>query len=175
MNVMVFHDYSPSPEEAAMAKLLKWAEDHQALGRTPALRIFGHNNPDPSPGTESYGYDFWLELPQGQDWVGADEGLNDGGGDAAPSIVNFKGGWYAALHHDGPGEQIPETWKRLVALLAESPLEGSEHQWLEEHFLTSDSAGPVLSIDCLAPIRRARTQGGPGGSRLSGTRDVKLR
>jgi hypothetical protein len=39
-----------------------WAEAHNLLGKPH--RLFGYNNPDPSPGSPNYGYDVWLTVDE---------------------------------------------------------------------------------------------------------------
>jgi DNA gyrase inhibitor GyrI len=146
MKVAVFHGFGRSPEEIAFQKLRRWAERSDALSSDPPPRVFGFNNPNPSAGSESYGYDFWLELPE--------ESPTGRRAEEEGICVEFLGGLYAALRHDGPAETIPSSWQRLVSQVAESECEHADHQWLEEHFpdLTADPR--VLCLDCLMPIRR---------------------
>lgn len=68
-------------------------------------RIFGFNNPDPTPGSPNYGYKFWITAgPE----VQAKEGF---------TVKEFAGGLYAVTRcpvHDA-GPDIPTMWKKLVA------------------------------------------------------------
>lgn len=142
MTVARFHGYGPSPEVIAFGKMREWM---QGAGISPdSVRIFGFNNPNPEAGSESYGYDFWVELP-------ADSAARAAA--ASVETKEFEGGRYAALHHEGTGKTIPATWKRLLSQLARSPYDHAHHQWLEEHFVDFDAETEVLSLDCLAPIR----------------------
>ncbi len=142
MTVARFHGYGQSPEDIAFEKMKEWM---QGAGISPdSVRIFGFNNPNPEPGSESYGYDFWVELPEGSPPRAAA---------ASVETKQFDGGRYAALHHDGPPDGISATWKRLVAEVAKSIYEHAHHQWLEEHYIDFAREGEVLSLDCLAPIR----------------------
>jgi DNA gyrase inhibitor GyrI len=157
MSVLVFHGYGKSPEELAFGKLAQWVKTNDAMSREPKPRIFGFNNPNPSPGSEQYGYDFWLEVPDGSGFA---EGLQAQSSaseeDDGPVVHHFDGGLYAALHHEGTGETIPGTWKSLVEMVEQSAYAHASHQWLEEHFVDFRNTGDVLSIDCLMPIAKGR-------------------
>lgn len=138
MTVARFHGYGREPEDRAFTLMKEWMLGNDIDPGT--RRIFGFNNPNPQPGSESYGYEFWVELSEPE---------------KAPEVerIRFDGGRYAALRHDGNGETIPRTWKRLVELLAESTHDHAHHQWLEEHFIDFAEENEVFSLDCLAPIR----------------------
>jgi DNA gyrase inhibitor GyrI len=145
MRVARFHGYGASPEGIAFGKMKDWLSAHGVRSGRPACRVFGFNNPNPEPGSTNYGYEFWVELPPDSSLErAADEGVETRG---------FDGGRYGALRHEGPGETIPQTWKRLVGLIGSSTHEHAHHQWLEEHFLDLGSRTEVLILDCLAPIR----------------------
>ena len=150
MRVARFHGYGATPEGIAFGKMQQWLESHGMSAEKPPCRIFGFNNPSPESGSPNYGYEFWLELPSGSTLEATAESAalrNE------VEIRKFDGGRYAAMRHEGGGETIPKTWKRLVAQVAESGHEHSHHQWLEEHFPASGTESGELSLDCLDPIR----------------------
>ena len=99
----------------------EWAKSHD-LPRGQH-RIFGYNNPDPSPGSPNYGYDVWLTV---------DESVQ-ANGDAR--IIEFPGGLYAVTRIDvkNPWDDIPGTWQKLVKWMESSKYQHGRHQWLEEH------------------------------------------
>jgi len=156
MDVAVFHGYGASPEMIAFGKLVRWIKETNAMDRVPKPRVFGFNNPNPSPGSEEYGYDFWIELPP-------DSGLAERvskqpetvGDDNQPARLRFEGGLYVALAHEGPGETIPNAWASLVETAARLGYAHGKHQWLEEHFIDLTRDDGVLSLDCLLPVSRA--------------------
>lgn len=143
MRVARFHGFGPEPEmiafESMKSRLLSATG---TAGRPP--RIFGFNNPNPEPGSPNYGYEFWVQILAASDLEAAA---------ADVEVGEFAGGRYAALRHDGTGETIPATWKRLVGLLSAGGYDHAHHQWLEEHFVDFGARTEVLYIDCLAPIR----------------------
>ncbi len=141
MRVASAHAHSASPEHEAWTTLIAWAKPKGLLDDPDAHRIFGFDNPTPSPGSPNYGYEFWIVV----------------GPDAEPEgeikIKDFPGGLYAVTRCKGV-QNIGPTWKRLVAWREESKYRYAHHQWLEEHI------GPVdvpqdeeeLVLDLCMPI-----------------------
>jgi DNA gyrase inhibitor GyrI len=134
--------HSASPEGEAWEKLIAWAQPKGLLADRKAFRIFGFNNPNPSPGSPNYGYEFWIT-------VGPEV---EAEGDA--EIRSFAGGLYAVTGCVGV-ESIGPTWQKLVTWADDSPYKHAGHQWLEEH------VGPVepvpeaeLALDLYMPIAR---------------------
>ena len=66
MQVASFYGFGSEPEFQAAAKLLAWAEPRGLLDGGVEHRIFGFNNPSPSAASPNYGYEFWLELKNGE-------------------------------------------------------------------------------------------------------------
>ena len=143
MRVASFHAFSSSPEVEAWDKAVNWAKSHGFWQEPPALRIFGFNNPDPSPGSPNYGYEFWLT-------VGTDVKS-----DGENKIKEFSGGMYAVLRCDvtgNPWDIIPPTWGKLVKWFEASHYKHGNHQWLEEHLSHSQSQGQGFVLDLYLPI-----------------------
>ena len=131
MRVASAYGFGPSPEEVAWAKLAAWAQPKGYLSNREQHRIFGFNNPNPSPLSPNYGYEFWME-------VGPEE-MPEG----EIRIVDFAGGHYAVTDCPVPKENfdvIGETWKRLVYWREHSSYQYGAHQWLEKHVETDDPA-----------------------------------
>jgi DNA gyrase inhibitor GyrI len=139
--VVAFHAYGPSPELAAWARLWEWAGSRGTLPGASGHRVFGFNNPDPSPGSPNYGYEFWLEL-------GADDVVDD-----SSEAKLFAGGWYAVTRCTGAAN-ITDTWARLCAWVDEENRERGSQQWLEEQVpplsQAVDEAG--LTLDLYYPL-----------------------
>jgi DNA gyrase inhibitor GyrI len=143
MRVMAFHGFGEGPEMQAHAKLAAWSKQTgiQADGKTH--RVFGFNNPDPTPGSPNYGYDVWIT-------VGPDV---KAGGEAQE--INFEGGLYAVAHCDvkAPYDDIPQTWQKLVKWLEDSKYKHAKHQWLEEHLTLPVKDGDEFVLDLYLPVR----------------------
>src|SRR5512137_1602722 len=78
-----FHGFGTGPETIAWSKLEAWATAKGFMGDLVQHRIFGFNNPDPSPGSPNYGYEFWMVVgPQVQPEPGV-------------PVKEFAGGLYA--------------------------------------------------------------------------------
>lgn len=133
--------FSPSPEHDAWNKLVTWAQSKGLLDDPETHRIFGFNNPDPSPGSPNYGYEFWITV----------------GPDAEPEgdvrIQEFSGGPYAVTRCKGVGN-ITETWKQLVRWCEDSQYRCASHQWLEEHIGPVDTPQDEdeMLLDLYCPI-----------------------
>ena len=137
MRVASVHAYNASPEGDAWNKLIAWAKLKGLLNDPETHRIFGFNNPDPSPGSPNYGYEFWIVVgpevePEGE-----------------VKVKEFSGGLYAVTRCKGV-DNITSTWKRLVAWSEESKYRHAHHQWLEEHIgpanVPQDEEGLVLDL-----------------------------
>lgn len=138
MRVASVLGFGPSPELAAWQKLAAWAGPRGLLAEPGRPRIFGFNNPSPTPASPNYGYEFWIE-------VGPEVESDD-----QVQVKAFAGGLYAVTRCQGV-ETIGETWKQLVAWLAASPYRQACHQWLEEH-ISVNMAPDDLILDLCAPI-----------------------
>jgi len=136
MRVASFHGFGPNPEHLASEKMSAWASPRGYFEDRAHHRVFGFNNPDPSPGSPNYGYEFWMQV--GPD-VQPEPGL---------PVKEFAGGLYAVARSRGI-EQIGPTWSRLVAWCEDSP-----YRWgcgcLEAHVagVTDDE----LVLDLFLPL-----------------------
>jgi DNA gyrase inhibitor GyrI len=140
-----FHAYGKQPELDALTKLKTWAKAKGFSGDPAYRRIFGFNNPSPSPGTPNYGYEVWLVVGP----------LVQPEGDM--EIINFPGGLYAVLHWDGrsdPNEGILAAWKELVLWREGSPYQSAGHRWLEEHLSPDEGSQAGFTLDLYLPIAK---------------------
>ena len=142
MRVVCINGFGEGPERMAFDKMKGWAKAHPLANRPH--RIFGYNNPDPSPGSPNYGYDVWLTVD------GSVEAEDDA------RIIDFPGGLYAVTRIDvkNPWEDIPGTWQRLVKWMEASKYRHGGHQWLEEHIGPLDVMGgdQPFTLDLHLPI-----------------------
>jgi DNA gyrase inhibitor GyrI len=142
MRVACVNGFGEGPEGQAYEKMLAWASTHPVLDKP--YRLFGYNNPDPSPGSPNYGYDVWITVDKS---VQAD-------GEAR--IIEFPGGLYAVTHLEvkDPYTDIPSTWQKLVKWLENSKYRHGRQQWLEEHIGPLDEKVNSLpfTLDLHLPI-----------------------
>ena len=82
-------------------------------------KIFGFNNPNPTPGKEEYGYEVWITV----------NGMDDTGDDRI-KIKKFAGGKYALLSTNV--KEVGDAWKKFGEWVKESEYDYGTHQWLEE-------------------------------------------
>jgi DNA gyrase inhibitor GyrI len=143
LRVASFTAYSSSPEGEAWRKMVTWAEDQGVLTYPHGQRIFGFNNPGPTPGNPNYGYEFWLTVgPEVQ-------------GEGEVEIKDFPGGMYAVARCEDLAV-IGQRWQELVQWQQASGYREGRHQWLEEH-LEPVEIGPQvdeasLVLDLFLPI-----------------------
>lgn len=142
MGVVCINGFGEEPERMAFEKMKTWAEAHHLLGRK--YRLFGYNNPSPSPGSPNYGYDVWLSV----------EGSIPA--DREARVIDFPGGLYAVtrIEVQRPGDEIPQAWQKLVRWMESSKYHQGRHQWLEEHIGPLDETVNALplTLDLYLPI-----------------------
>lgn len=142
MRVACVNGFGEGPEEMAFEKMKAWAEAHNLTGKPH--RLFGYNNPDPSPGSPNYGYDVWMTV---------DESVQ---ADGDTTIIDFPGGLYAVtrIGVKEPGNDIPAAWQKLVQWMEASRYHHGRHQWLEEHIGPLDEMGGAqpFTLDLHLPI-----------------------
>jgi AraC family transcriptional regulator len=142
MRVACVNGFGEGPEGMAFEKMRAWATAHNLLGTS--YRLFGYNNPDPSPGSPNYGYDVWITVGGS---VQADKEAR---------IIDFPGGLYAVARMEvkDPGSDIPGAWQKLVKWMENSKYRHGRHQWLEEHIgpLEEIVEGRPFTLDLHLPI-----------------------
>ncbi len=142
MRVACVNGFGEGPEGMAFEKMKAWAEAHNLLGKPH--RLFGYNNPDPSPGSPNYGYDVWMTV---------DESVQ---ADSEAKIIEFPSGLYAITRIEvtEPGDEIPRAWQELVRWMEASKYHHGRHQWLEEHIgpLEELVDGQPFTLDLHLPI-----------------------
>lgn len=142
MRMACVNGFGESPEGMAFEKMMTYAAAHQLLGKP--YRLFGYNNPSPSPGSPNYGYDVWITV---------DEKIQT---DAEARIIDFPGGLYAVTRVEvrEPWQDIPGTWQKMVKWIENSKYRHGRHQWLEEHIGPLDATVNALPfiLDLYLPI-----------------------
>ncbi len=144
-----------NPEDTARKNLDEFVRSVNLGEIKPDLKVYGFNNPSPSPGNETYGYEFWVTIPEDM---------------AVPEPIEkkyFAGGLYAAhcikmgdFHEWQPFYQQVSSLE-LYKVDCREPLgmEGS----LEEHLnaFTYYQAGKeqlkIEQLDLLIPIKPKST------------------
>ncbi len=143
MRVASFIGFGESPEMLASQKLNDWANPKGYMVDTKNHRVFGFNNPNPSPVSPNYGYEFWMQVSA--EFEAKDDVL----------IKQFKGGLYAVARCEipkgGSYDVIGATWNKLVTWREASPYKPANHQWLEEH-VEGKSEKFEFILDLFMPI-----------------------
>jgi DNA gyrase inhibitor GyrI/DNA-binding transcriptional ArsR family regulator len=62
MRVASVRAMSRTPESDAWLKMRAWAEPRGLLENPEEHLVFGFNSPNPTPGKEEYGYEFWIAV-----------------------------------------------------------------------------------------------------------------
>jgi len=133
------HGFGASPENMAWGKLVAWAEPRGLMADLERHRIYGFNNPSPTPGSPNYGYEFWIDVDSAVPL----------GTDGEATIKDVEGGLYAVTRFEGPGETMGPVWQRLAVWGENSRYRMGRHQWLEKHIQAS---GDWLVLDLMLPI-----------------------
>lgn len=148
--VAASHYFGENPEDNAGKPLNEFIRRIELQRIKPDLRMFGFNNPSPT-GNETYGYEFWVTIPDDLD---------------VPFPLQkkyFKGGLYAA-HCIKMGDF--HEWQ----LLGQWVMNSSEYEYdarepsgmngcLEEHlnaysyFAGDEKAAQFIQLDLLTPIK----------------------
>ncbi|MGD2252894.1 MAG: GyrI-like domain-containing protein [Anaerolineales bacterium] len=142
MRVASFLGFGESPETLAWEKLMDWARPRGLLDDPEKHRLFGFNNPNPSPGSPNYGYEAWIAVE------------SDREAEADEKILDFNGGLYAVtrcLVPTGKYVVISATWKKLIAWQEDSQYQRGTHQWLEE-MLPVSPPDTEFTLDLYLPI-----------------------
>ena len=135
--------FGTQPEIQALEKLSAWAASKGYLEHLDEHRIFGFNNPSPSPGSPNYGYEFWMT-------VGPDV---ESEGELEIKEISAELYAVATCHVRGdPNETIPAAWKKLVTWREDSPYHQASHQWLEEHLDITKISQGEWDMDLYLPI-----------------------
>lgn len=145
LHVASFLAYGPSPERVALAQMQAWAGRRGYLGDGRQHRIFGFDNPIPSPGSPNYGYEVWFEVAPGE----------AGDGDETVTWKQIPGGRYAALRCEAlpDGSNIPTAWAQLARWLEESAYHYPPQRPCLEEFLGPITPAPhPFVLDLLLPI-----------------------
>lgn len=140
MRVASFLGFGQQPELQAFQLLMEWAGPRGLLAEQ-GRRVFGFNNPDPSPGSPNYGYEVWIT-------VGPEVAA-----DSPAEIKQFSGGYYAVSRCSGKPEQVIfPAWQELVAWRENSSYRIGQHQWLEEQISPLGGDFETLTLDLYLPI-----------------------
>lgn len=148
--VAASHYFGENPEEHAGARLDQFAKGIELHKIKPDVRIFGFNNPSPV-GNETYGYEFWVTIP---DDLEVPAGLQK---------KQFGGGLYAA-HCIKMGDfhewQLLAKWienNNEYAYDAREPygMHGSLEEHLNAHsyYAGEEKAASFIQLDLLIPIK----------------------
>ncbi|MHA2060594.1 MAG: GyrI-like domain-containing protein, partial [Candidatus Ranarchaeia archaeon] len=150
MRVASVRVISKTPENDAWVKMRTWAEPKSFLTNLKEHPVFGFNNPNPSPNSPEYGYEFFMKVgPK----VKAEGDIK---------IKEFTGGLFAVLRCN-LGEEIKseffkknnflESWKKLTDWVKTSEYEPTKSQCLEKA-LDPDVTADKQILELYHPIRK---------------------
>ncbi len=137
-----------SPEAEAWNKLAAWARPIGLLDDLEKHPVFGFNNPDPSPGREEYGYEFWVVLDREMEPGPEIELKHFAGGLYAVTCCNLHDEVHSAFFQE---EGFLESWKKLHDWVEDSRFKPAGHQALEKP-LDPDAPEPEYLLELYYPI-----------------------
>lgn len=149
MRVASVRAVSESPELDAWRKLRAWGETKGLLRDTENHPVFGFNNPNPTEGSNEYGYELWVRA----------DSDTDADSESGVEIKDFEGGLYAVttckLLGD-PAGSIMDVWRKL----GEWAQSSSEFQWRKTHELEKAhdpwASADDMVLDLYLPIEASR-------------------
>ena len=140
MRVAYTTAFSESPELDAWNALVAWAKPKGLLNDLVNRRLYGFNNPDPTPGKAEYGYEVLITID------------DDTEPEGEIKVREFPGGLYAVTSCRG-ASNITKTWQRFVEWCKASEYDFGRHQWLERHITLPDPEDlEAMELDLYMPI-----------------------
>lgn len=137
--VASFRAVGKYPESKALDAIGAWAAENGFENREKN-RIFGFDNPGPTPGKDTYGYEVWLT-------VGSDAEESNG-----ITLRDFSGGLYAVVKTRLP--DIGDSWKYLVRWCKSSQYREDDRQCLEEHVSPPGTPLDSFVLDLYLPVEK---------------------
>lgn len=141
----------PNPEDVSGTRLDRFVQENALAEKTPSLRVFGFNNPSPQREGETYGYEFWVTVPEDMEVP-------------APLVKKqFAGGLYAAhaikmgdFHEWGTFmEKLQHDARYEIEWRAPDGMGGcmEEHLNAKSYYEKSGKDRAFIQLDLLIPIR----------------------
>jgi DNA gyrase inhibitor GyrI len=129
MTVASAHAFGENPEREAWKKMEAWAGPLGLLDDVEAHPVFGFNNPNPSPGSREYGYEFWIAVDPGTELgAGIKQKSHQGGVYAVTSCRLMDEIQSPFFQREGH----LESWKKLVDWAEANQIKRGGHQALEK-------------------------------------------
>ena len=100
--------FGKEPENQASTMIHEFAKKARIELDFNKIRMYGFNNPNPSPGSPNYGYEFWLPIDESVEAIDPIQ------------IKQFAGGMFATTRFTGLSN-IGRVWGELVAWVENSP------------------------------------------------------
>jgi DNA gyrase inhibitor GyrI len=143
LRVASAHGFGQGPEGIAWDKMQAWAKQRGLWQDGTPRRCFGFNNPSPAEGSPNYGYEVWMTVGPEVESEGE------------ITVKEVPGGLYAVAHCEvkSPWEDIPRTWKELMAWVETSSYRPARHQWLEETYFGAEPNYHEFALDLYLPVR----------------------
>ena len=140
-----------NPEDEAGARLDRFVLESGLAVKMPGLRVLGFNNPNPQYEGQTYGYEFWVTIPEDMDVP-------------APLVKKqFAGGLYAAhaikmgdFHEWGTFmEKLQHDAKYEIEWRAPEGMGGcfEEHLNAPSYYAKGEMDRAFIQLDLLVPIR----------------------
>jgi effector-binding domain-containing protein len=141
MRVAAALGFGTNPETEAWDKIRAFGRSKGLLDDRASVRLFGFNNPSPTPGSPNYGYEQWMV-------VGPDV---EAEGDI--EIKEIPSRLYAVTQFKGL-ENIGRVWQGLVTWFEDSPYKKPAHwhQCLEELLTSPDAPTEEWVFNLYLPI-----------------------
>lgn len=151
MTVAAAQYTGPNPEDVSGARLDRFVRENGLAEKMPGLRVLGFNNPSPQHEGQTYGYEFWVTIPEDMEVP-------------APLVKKqFAGGLYAAhaikmgdFHEWGTFmEKLQHDAKYEIEWRAPDGMGGcfEEHLNAPSYYAKGETSRAFIQLDLLVPIR----------------------
>lgn len=144
MKVAYYRVISDQPENDAWNVMNPWIKENK-LNELFTTRYMGFNNPNPTPDSNTYGYEVWITVTDnvtGNDEIG---------------IKEFEGGLYAVASTNM--YDIVQSWQLLYNQINKNEdYVIDERRWIEEHLILDENSwGSNMQVDLYCPIKSIST------------------
>ena len=142
LRVLSFHaTESETPEDDAWKMLEAYAKQKGLFDLPHLHQIYGFNNPNPSKDRKTYGYEFWLTIPDDYE---VEPGM---------VIKTHSGGLYGVLSVRGV-QNITQAWHNLVDIIEKSSYKVLlDQNCFEHHVDPYQTDHEHLLLDLYLPIK----------------------
>jgi len=151
MTVAAAQYTGPNPEDTAGRMLDDFVQETGLIQKMPGLRVLGFNNPSPEKPEDTYGYEFWVTIPEDMDVPAPLEKKTFAGGLYAAHAIKMGDfhEWGSFMERMENDPQYAIAWREPYAM-------GGcfeEHLNAPTYYKKEEKSRQFIQLDLLIPIR----------------------